>query len=192
MFSDTSKFAHGRNIMTKDWDLNFPHAGQLNPCSSFGLLPISIGGNTSTPIHCLLQLFYTHPPLLEVQTFSQNFLSQKHSIISDPTQLDKQIKKSTLNANWMSTLFIYCFFSSTLGLLVSSITATLCFALVQSAMSFPRQGKSQLSREWDTSGGLRMLSIILRHQWGFWWLHAYLLWNRVFGRTVHIYGCQQK
>ena len=60
----------------------------------------------------------------------------------DPTQLDKQSKKSTLNANWMYTLFIPFMCSSAFVLLVFSIIVTLCIAF-QGAMSFSPTGKSQ-------------------------------------------------
>ena len=59
---------------------------------------------------------------------------------SNPTLLDKQSKKSTLNANWIYTLFIPFLCSSAFVLLVFIIIVTLCIAF-QGAMSFSSTAK---------------------------------------------------
>ena len=82
-------------------------------------------------LHCCHGIFFTHPSLPEVWPSSQNFWTRKLTIF----------KKSTLNANWMYTLWIPFMCSSAFVLLVFSIIVTLCIAFQGAIWVFPRQGK---------------------------------------------------
>ena len=133
-FSDTTRILlHGGTTMTKI-NLNLPpQLGNSNPhCFCYCRQPVD-----NTLAYIVVVATFFHPPNTPGGLALQpELLGVNNSLYLDPTQLDKQSKKSNLNANWMYTLFIYFMCSYAFVLLVLSTTVTLCIAFL-SEMIFP-------------------------------------------------------